>query len=237
MKRTKTTYLLLFLMLTIASQSVMAQRDVRTNIRQGNRAFNQQRYLDATISYEQALNENATQPEALFNLGNAFYRQGDWERAVEQYRNFLSVVNDDPLAMSAAWHNMGNALMRDYRINDAMEAYKNALRLNPMDDETRYNLATLLRMGRPEDEEDQDDGEDNEDDQPQEQEQDAQHQPQQNVQVDETEGPEHMSREAAREILQAIEQNERETLERIQRRRDAEREQQMDLNRQLNRNW
>ena len=229
-----TKYILCFLVLILVTQSVSAQRDVRTNIRQGNRAYNQQRYLDAIISYEQALNENATQTEAIFNLGNAFYRQGEWARAVEQYRNFLSLEQENPFAMSAAWHNIGNALLRDYNLQAAMEAYRNALRINPRDDETRYNLAVVQRLIRDEEDEDQNDGED---DQPQEQEQDAQQQQPQNQRVDETDGPEHMSRDAAREILQAIEHEERETLERVQRRRDAEREQQAEENRRLNRNW
>ena len=230
-------YILFFLLLTLVTQSVSAQRDVRTNIRQGNRAYNQQRYLDAIISYEQALNENATQAEAIFNLGNAFYRQGEWERAVEQYRNFLALEQTNPLAVSAAWHNMGNALLSDYRVNDAIIAYKNALRLNPQDDETRYNLAVAQRLIRDEEDEDHDDGEDEQDEQQQEQEQDAQQQRPQNQRVDETDGPEQMSREAAREILQAIEHEEQETLERVQRRRDVAREQQAEEMRRLNRNW
>ena len=230
-------YILFFLMLTVVTQSVSAQRDVRTNIRQGNRAYNQQRFSDAILSYETALEKNNEQTEAIFNLGNAFYRQGEWARAVEQYRNFLSLERENPIAMSNAWHNIGNALLRDYNLQAAMEAYRNALRLNPRDDETRYNLAVVQRLIRDEEDEDQNDGEDNQDDQPQEQEQDAQQQQPQNQRVDETDGPEQMSRDAAREILQAIEHEERETLERVQRRRDAEREQQAEENRRLNRNW
>ena len=232
MKPKITTYILFFLMLTIGSQSVLAQRDVRTNIRQGNRAYHQQRFSDATALYENAISENANSKEAAFNLGNAFYRQGEWERAVEQYRHFLSLERDNPIAMSNAWHNIGNALLREYRVRDAMEAYKNALRLNPRDDETRYNLAVVQRMIRDEEDEDQDDGEDNQDEEQQEQEQEQQQQQPQNQRVEDEDGPEQMSRAAAREILQAIEQNERETLERVQQMRADERE-----SRRLERNW
>ncbi len=38
-------------------------------------------------------------------------------------------------------HNIGNILMKKDLCKEALEAYKNALRNNPNDDETRYNLS------------------------------------------------------------------------------------------------
>jgi tetratricopeptide (TPR) repeat protein len=229
-----TTYILFFLMLTIGSQSVSAQRDVRTNIRQGNRAYNQQRFSEASTLYEDALNENATSREAIFNLGNALYRQGEWERATEQFRNFLSLERENPMLLSAAFRNLGNAFLRQDDLQNSLEAYKASLRLNPMDDEARYNLAVVQRLIQ--EEEDECGG--GQDDQEQEQqEQESQQNQQQEQRVEETDGPEQMSRENARQILQAIEQNEQETLDRVQRMRATEREQQMEENRRLGRNW
>ena len=40
-----------------------------------------------------------------------------------------------------AFHNIGNALMQNKKCREAVEAYKNALRNNPSDEESRYNLA------------------------------------------------------------------------------------------------
>ena len=40
-----------------------------------------------------------------------------------------------------AFHNIGNILMQKEKCKEAVEAYKNALRNNPTDEETRYNLA------------------------------------------------------------------------------------------------
>ena len=39
-----------------------------------------------------------------------------------------------------AFHNIGNVLMQNKKCKEAVEAYKNALRNDPTDDETRYNL-------------------------------------------------------------------------------------------------
>ncbi|MDB2426479.1 aerotolerance regulator BatC, partial [Flavobacteriaceae bacterium] len=40
-----------------------------------------------------------------------------------------------------AYHNIGNTLMQQKRCQEAVSAYKDALRNNPTDNETRYNLA------------------------------------------------------------------------------------------------
>jgi tetratricopeptide (TPR) repeat protein len=244
-------YILFFLLLIIVPTSISAQRDVRTNIRKGNRMYNQQKFSEATTFYENAINENPTSKEAIFNLGNALYREGEWEGAAEQFQNFLSLERDNPSAMSAAWHNIGNVLLASAaenvqggldgeRLQNSLEAYKMALRLNPSDDETRYNLAVVQRLIQDNEEEDDGGGGDDDeqqDQQEQQQEQNEDRQQNQNQQLEQRDEPEQMSRENARQILQAIEQDERETQERVQRMRAAEREQQMDDNRRNNRNW
>jgi Tetratricopeptide repeat. len=48
--------------------------------------------------------------------------------------------------MSAAWHNIGNSLLQKKELEKSMEAYKMALRMNPEDEETRYNLAVVQKM-------------------------------------------------------------------------------------------
>ncbi|HAV54019.1 MAG TPA: hypothetical protein DCX41_03680, partial [Aequorivita sp.] len=40
----------------------------------------------------------------------------------------------------------GNTYMNEKKYTEAVEAYKNALRNNPNDDETRYNLALAKDM-------------------------------------------------------------------------------------------
>ena len=234
-----TKHILFLLLLTIVPTSISAQRDVRTNIRHGNRAYNQQDFSEAIARYREALNENPNSTEAIFNLGNALYRQGEWESAVEQFGNFLALERENPIAVSAAWHNIGNAMLQQHELQQSLEAYKMALRHNPLDDETRYNLAVVQRMIQDEEEDDGGGGQNEEQEQPQEQEQEQEQQRQQSQrqEIEQRDEPEQMSRENARQILQAIEQSEQDTQERVQRMRAAERERQMDENRRNNRNW
>src|SRR5690606_11862131 len=44
------------------------------------------------------------------------------------------------------YHNLGNVFMNEKQYRAAVEAYKNALRNNPKDEETRYNLALAKKM-------------------------------------------------------------------------------------------
>ena len=236
-----TKYISICFMLIMIPITLSAQKEVRKNIRKGNKEYNAQKYSDASSFYGKAVEENPTSQEANYNLGNTFYKQKDWDRAIEFYSNSNALEEEEPLNVSAGMHNIGNAMLRKKELNEAMEAYKMALRLNPQDDETRYNLAVVQKMIQDE-EQQQDDGEDDqEQDQQQEQQQDQQESPQnqqdQEKRPEEQEGPEQMSRDNARAMLQAIEQDERETQEKVQKIKAQEREEQAEENRRQNKNW
>ena len=44
-----------------------------------------------------------------------------------------------------AWHNIGNCYLQKKEYQQAVDAYKKALKLDPKDEETRYNLAYALK--------------------------------------------------------------------------------------------
>ena len=234
-------YTLIFMMLGMIPISATAQKDVRKNIRKGNKEYKVQKYSEAAAFYEKAVEENPTSHEANYNLGNTLYNQNDWDKAIEYYSNFNSLEQEDQLNVSSGMHNIGNSMLRKKELNDAMEAYKMALRLNPQDDETRYNLAVVQKMIQDE-EQQQDDGEDDQEQQEQEQQDQQQQQSPQNQQdqekrAEQPEAPEQMSRDNARALLQAIEQDERETQEKVNQIRAQEREEQAENNRRHNKNW
>lgn len=226
-------------MLILIPVSLSAQKDVRKNIRKGNKEYKAQKYSDAASFYEKAIEENPTSNEANYNLGNTLYNQKEWDKAIEFYNNSNSAEGENSVNVSSAMHNIGNAMLRKKELNDAMEAYKMALRLNPEDDETRYNLAVVQKMIQDE-EQQQDDGEDDQEQQ-QEQQQDQQQSPQnqqdQEKRPEQPDSPEQMSRDNARALLQALEQDERETQEKVQQIKAQEREEQAQDNRRQNKNW
>jgi tetratricopeptide (TPR) repeat protein len=238
------TYGLIVLLLLI-SFSLSAQKEVRQNVRKGNKAYSEQKYSEAVRFYQQAIKINPQSKEANFNLSNAFYRQNEWDKSIEQMNRYLMIEKEDPIKMASAWHNIGNALLHKKEVEKAIEAYKNALRINPDDEETRYNLAVAQKMLK--DQQDKRDNQDQNNQQQQQQQQQQQNQDQQQQQQppqdkkekrpEEQNAPEQMSRDNARQLLQAIEQDEKETQEKVQQIKAQEREKQAQENRRQNKDW
>ena len=229
--------ILLISMLSVFSLS--AQKAVRKNIKQGNRSYNEQKYEQAAQKYEDAIKINPNALEANYNLGNTLYKQKEWDKSIEQQNHYLMLEKDNPENIASAWHNIGNAILHKKDLQKSMEAYKMALRINPNDDETRYNLAVVQKMINDEEQEqDQDQQQDQNKDQNEgdDQQQPPEQQDKQKKPEDQTE-PEQMSRDNAKQILQAIEQDEKETQKRLNEIKAEERKQQAQENRRQNKDW
>src|SRR5690606_9665159 len=156
-------------------------------------------------------------------------------KSAESYQQYLSIEKENPKRISAAWHNIGNALLQKKELEKSMEAYKMALRINPEDDETRYNLAVVQKMIQ--DQEQEQEEQQQQQQQEEQQQPDQQNNPDQPKKPEESPEPEQMSRDNARQLLQAIEQDERETQEKVQQIKAQEREEQAEENRRRNKNW
>jgi Ca-activated chloride channel homolog len=90
----------------------------------------------------------ATDPkntEARYNLGNAYYGMGKNAEAGKRYIQAAEVAQTKE-EKHKIYHNLGNVFMNEKQYRAAVEAYKNALRNNPRDEETRYNLALAKKM-------------------------------------------------------------------------------------------
>lgn len=235
MNRSFVHILLFALSMGILPLSVSAQKEVRKNIRKGNKAYQQQKFSEAFPFYDNAVKANPSSKEATFNLGNTLYKQKEWDKSVEHFNHFISLEQENPTEAAAGWHNIGNAMLQKKDLQKSMEAYKMALRLNPQDNETRYNLAVVQKMIQDQQQDQQPDkGEGEQDQQQEQQQQNPQDQEQRAEQPDQ---PEQMSRDNARQMLQAIEQDEQQTQEKVQQIRAKEREQQAEENKRNNKNW
>jgi tetratricopeptide (TPR) repeat protein len=112
-------------------------------LKEGNRQFKNGNYEKALKSYEDALIDTPYSPMLKYNAGAAAYQAGDFSKAANY---FHEADQNAPLPLrNAAHYNRGNALFRQERLDDAIEAYKDALRLNPNDEDAKYNLSAALR--------------------------------------------------------------------------------------------
>ncbi len=120
--------------------AVLHAQTERTHTRDGNKQYEGGKFSDAEADYRKALEQKNNFPEAIFNLGDAVYKQKRYDEAAKQFQ-LSAQTNADSLTRAKAWHNLGNTALSQDKFEDAVKAYKSALKLNPHDRDTKYNLA------------------------------------------------------------------------------------------------
>ena len=134
--------LILFLLASISgsAQEEAAQISLSNNyVFEGNSLVNEN-FIEAEKKYRLGVSAKQNNAAGSYNLGNAYYKSELYDEAMLRH---LEAINNSGLKLEKhkAYHNIGNTLMRQKRCKEAVSAYKNALRNNPSDDESRYNLA------------------------------------------------------------------------------------------------
>lgn len=213
------------LLLLLVAMGASAQTD-RMYIRQGNKLFRSGDYANAEVSYRKALEKNDRNPQAHYNLGNSLLAQNKDSAAVTEFEK-ASKIETDPLLKSQSFHNMGVICQKHEMFGEAIEAYKQSLRLNPHDDETRYNLQLCKHQLKKQ----QQDKKNQPQEQKQDQKQDQKQQEQQKPEPQKQQQPPQMSKDNAEQLLNAAMQQEKQTQDRMKK------AQQQPRRRQLQKNW
>ena len=138
-QRTATVLLLLF-----AATAAVAQPD-RQYVTSGNKLFRNGQFDQAEVAYRKAIEKNPRNPQAHYNLGNALMAQKKDSAAVQSLQKSTE-LETSKIRKAMAFHNMGVVCQQHKMYGEAIEAYKSALRLNPKDDATRYNLELCKRQ-------------------------------------------------------------------------------------------
>ena len=129
----------------LASATNAAAQTDRNLIRQGNRAFKTQKWAAAETQYRKAISKNQKNPQAIYNLGCALLMQQKDSLAMVQFGN-AAQLEPNHFRRSKSYHNMGVVMQNHREYAQAIEYYKMALRCNPQDNETRYNLALCKKL-------------------------------------------------------------------------------------------
>lgn len=131
---------LLLGLLLVSTVAALAQND-RTFIRQGNRQYRARKWTAAEVQYRKAIARNANNPQAVYNLGCALMMQQKDSLAMQQFAKSADLQTTNKIRCAKSFHNMGVIMQNHQEFAKAIECYKMALRNNPQDNETRYNLA------------------------------------------------------------------------------------------------
>lgn len=112
---------------------------------EANEDLVQNDFVNAEAEYRKAISKSAENAAAPYNLGRAYYNRESFSEAFGNFKK-AGEKADSKSAKHKAFHNMGNVFMKNKEYQKAVETYKEALRNNPNDDETRYNLALAKEM-------------------------------------------------------------------------------------------
>lgn len=132
-------------LILILLQVIVFAQTANESLKQGNKLYDEKNFDEAEINYRKSLEAEKKDPvRAEFNLGDALYKQERYEEATEQFAKVANQVKNTDLK-AKAFHNLGNSYTKQEKFKEAIEAYKSSLKLNPKDEETRYNLAKSLK--------------------------------------------------------------------------------------------
>ncbi|MFO7445933.1 MAG: tetratricopeptide repeat protein [Ignavibacteriaceae bacterium] len=223
--------------------SFVNAQSMRSLINEGVDNYKDKKFADSEVNFKKGLEKTPESFEANFNLGDAYYKQERYDEALNSFQAALGQAQSKE-HKAAVHHNIGNSLLKSQKIKESIEAYKKALKLNPDDSDTKYNLSyamNLLNQQQNQQQQNKDDqNKDNKDNQDKQQNQDQNQdknkqdkdkqdqqqqnqQDQQNPKNEETkqdnlkQKEEKLSKEEAERILQALKNNEKDLQKKLRK--------------------
>lgn len=130
---------------TLASipHAVQAQ-SIRSLVNGGNSLYEKQQFSDAEVNYRKALEKEKDLVAGHFNLGNALYKQGKLDESVQEFEGALMKAEETE-TKAFAHYNIGNSYLKGEKYQEAIQSYIEALKVNPEDQEAKYNLSYALK--------------------------------------------------------------------------------------------
>lgn len=210
--------------LLMVSATAFGQKTVRDYLRSGNKLYKDSTFVKAEVDYRKALELDPKSTDAMYNLGNALLMQQKAKDAMEQLEA-ASKVEKDKKKLSQIYHNMGVILQSSKQYPQCIEAYKKALRNNPADDETRYNLALAQKLLKDQQQnqdqnkqqEQKQDKKDGDKQQKNKEQQDQKKKDQQNQNQQQQQNQNQMSKQNAEQLLKAAMQDEKNVQDKVKK--------------------
>jgi tetratricopeptide (TPR) repeat protein len=228
--------LIFIIFITAFSVAAFGQNE-RKHVRSGNKLFldavrdttkiDTVKFSNAETEYRKALNKKPSDLQWNFNLADAIYKQNRFDEAAGKFTD-LAEKMETPEEKARVLHNLGNSQLMNSKIDESIESYKKALRKNPTDLDTKYNLAyaQLLKKQLEQQQQNQDKNQDkqdqNKDQQEQNKDQNKDNQDQQKQDQQQQQQQNKISKENAEQLLQVLQNDERQIQDKVKKKQAAE---------------
>jgi Ca-activated chloride channel family protein len=129
-------------------------QDWRDSLSIAREAYKKADYSKALKYYESAQKKAPDNIDLSDEMAQSAYKAREFEKAEKIYQQNSSSKKSNT-QKADSYHNLGNSRMKKKDYQGAIDAYKESLRLNPNDDNTRYNLSEAIRQLKNEQKKDQ----------------------------------------------------------------------------------
>lgn len=136
---------IMFLVLSLLFSINVQSQSLRGLVNDGVDLYEKNNFTEAEVKFKKGIEKDLENFESKFNLGDAIYKQGRFEESFEEFKNTIPLAKTDE-EKSIIFHNIGNSLLKAQKLKESIGAYKEALKLNPNDMETKYNLSYALKQ-------------------------------------------------------------------------------------------
>lgn len=145
MKKLKISSVLFVLILFATGSRESFSQSLRGLVNEGVENYNEGNFSDAEVNFKKGVEKTPESFVAKFNLGDAYFKQERFDEAIKSYNSAMVFAKDD-LDTARVHYNIGNSLLKAQKINESIEEYKKSLKLNPGDQEAKYNLSYALEL-------------------------------------------------------------------------------------------
>jgi Ca-activated chloride channel family protein len=113
-------------------------------LQEGYRAYQKGDYQQALKKFIDGQLKDPENPEILYNIGNSYYKKGDFAAASDHFSQALAKA--PPELKPKLLYNLGNSAFRQKKLEEAVKDYEAALKLAPHDQQTQENLAFVKKQ-------------------------------------------------------------------------------------------
>lgn len=243
---------LMILILALASAVTVSAQTDRKEVRAGNKAFRKGDFRKSEIDYRKAVLKDSLSVAAQYNLASSLYRQDDYEGAQKALSSIAETVSGIEAAGTKAdfYFNQGDVALAKKDYASAVKSFRQSLLLRPDDMDAKENYIYAKEMlrqsqdnqgGQDGDNSQNQDDQNNQDNHDNNQQQNNDNQQQKSDDPQNQQNPQdqnnaaaegNISRQQARQMLNAIQAKEKETQDKVKKEK-AE----MLKSRQKEKNW
>jgi tetratricopeptide (TPR) repeat protein len=116
----------------------------KKSLMDARKCYKKGQFSEAVENYRKAISKAPKEIDLSEELAQAHYKSREFKSAEKEFEKSLNSSNNKKTTASKHY-NIGNSRMKSRNYSGAVDAYKQALRLNPNDKKTKYNLSEAIR--------------------------------------------------------------------------------------------